>query len=107
MNIDATVADEIFPDSEQMAAANNNQFLRKIGERIPTIKLVDPDSRIVYACIQKGRLVWGNNKLLAQVLATEEGKAALTALSADFENTPDIENREDVFLEGCRYTMGA
>lgn len=107
VNIDASTADEVFPDAEAMAAANNNQFLKNIGQRIPVINLVDHDSRTVYACIRRGKVAWGDSKRVAEVLSTEEGEAALLALSADFAGDLDFENREGVILEACRYTMGA
>ena len=106
VNIDATTSDEVFPDEDAMAAEKNCQFLSKIAERIPLINLIDRDSRVVYARISKGKVIWANAERVAAIMADDDGRAGLLALSNDFNRELDFEPRPDEALEGCLYTMG-
>ena len=81
INVDASSADQVYPDRQALAAENNVQFLSQCARRIPTVNFVDRATGRIYARIQSGALAGTDPDILEQALADAETRAGILAVA--------------------------
>jgi hypothetical protein len=80
INIGAGNPGEVYPSAAEMAPAANAEFLVDCAHRIPRINFVERNSRLIYACMESGRMQWIDRDRLRQILTDTEAEAALLAM---------------------------
>lgn len=81
INVNATGADEVYPDRGAMAAEHNVQFLSQCARRIPTVNFVHRATGRIYLRIQSGALTGTDPDILAQALEDAETRAGILAVA--------------------------
>jgi hypothetical protein len=83
VNVDAKGPGAVYPDAEAMAPERNLGFLLECARRIPAINLVEPDTGLIYARLDAGKLSWADPAGLERALAEVDARAGLLALAPD------------------------
>ncbi len=81
INVDAHDAQAVYPGAQNMAPANNTQFLVQCVSRLPTVNFADWNSGRIYLRTEQGKQVWSDPEALATAIADPETRAGLQAVA--------------------------
>jgi len=110
INVEAKTPAEVYPDSVQMQASSNADFLLQCARKIPKIHFVDPESAKIYAGMESAKLTWLDPEIMMRMLNQTETKSGFDAIAPKLlDEMAEIEHRPAKALsaELTRYTMGA
>ena len=107
IDVGATRPEDVYGDSQAMAAEHNTAFLAQCVRTLPVVNFAEQDSGRLYARLEGGRLTWTDPALLARALADPTTRAGLRAAATDIETFVNGGAGEARILRGARYhTLG-
>lgn len=107
IDVDATRPEDVYGDSQAMAAERNTAFLAQCVRTLPVVNFAEQDSGRLYARLERGRLTWTDPALLARALADPTTYAGLHAAAPDIETFVNSGARDARGVQANRYhTLG-
>jgi hypothetical protein len=107
IDIEAKAPEAVYPDAEAMAPDRNTGFLEECARRMAAINFVDPETGLVYARMEHGRMRWADPDVLAKAMADAETGAGLRALGAQSLERGDVPPGQPTKLDPSRiHTLG-
>jgi hypothetical protein len=80
IDIEASGPDEVYPDADAMAPANNTEFLKRCARQIRRIAIADQASGRVILRFEDGRPVWIDREAFERAAADPDFQAGMAAL---------------------------
>lgn len=107
VRINATTAEEVYPETELMAPANNTDFLKRCQKMIRAIQVADQNSGRLMARLEAGKLIWVDHEAVEQASADPDVAAGMAVLAPEPVRTEAETADRPAFLDPSQtHTLG-
>jgi hypothetical protein len=109
ININASNAEEVYPQKRDGDSLTNTEFLQKCARQIPEINFLDRESGLIYARMEAATMCWIDSEIMNRKLDEEETRAGFLAIAPKLIEdiqTISIQSARPVSADMLRHTMG-
>jgi len=86
ISVNASCAEDVYPDPQAMAPENNTQFLERCVRLLTTVSFASRETGLVYARIELGRPTWIDPEALEKAMTDGNTRAGILAVAPDALN---------------------